>query len=128
MHKVLETIHGPMSLCDLAQTLGVESRPTAIVLWIEYRLPGVDTDDRPTGELVRRDAYRFPIETGDTIYTIHGDVPRDTLIRTIEVTDGEQDIAVAVVWKQAGEVVRRDVHLVLKHPTAESAAVAAALK
>jgi hypothetical protein len=116
---MINTTKGLLDEAALARTLGVEDRPDRLVVWVEYR---------SDGELVRRDAFPLPTERGPLVYTTRGDVPFDTLIRTIEVTDGPAEIAVAICWREAGgELVRRDAHVILKHPTAEAAAIAAAL-
>lgn len=118
MPRILNTTRGERDERELVRTLGLEDRPDRLVLWAEYRLGD---------ELVRRDAFPLPTERGPLVFTTKGELPFDTLTRTFELTDGEADITVAVCWRVGGELVRRDAHVVLKHPTVEAAAIAAAL-
>ena len=83
------------------------------------------------GRIVRRDAFPLPKDIGDTIITTLGQTPASALTKTIELTDGPNEMVVAEVWRVAqeasGAIVKRNVHVILKKASEELAAVAAAL-
>jgi hypothetical protein len=115
---LINTIHGLKDAADLARTLGFEDRPDKLAIWVEWRLEG---------ELVRRDAFPLFKNCEDPVSTAIGPVPRAHLARTIELTDSPTDIAVAVVWRLDGVLVKRDANVIVKEISVEASAVAAAL-
>jgi len=116
--KLILTTKGELEESALRRTLGVEDRPEMLAVWVEYRLGD---------ELVRRDAFPLPKEAGPLVYTTRGELPYTDLHRTIELTDTATEIAVAIVWRLAGELVRRDAHVILKEPSVVAEAIAASL-
>ncbi len=120
------TTRGPMDAGALVRVVGVEDRPAAIVLWVEWRLPGIE-EGRCVGELVRRDAYRLPTVEGDPVHTAEGMIARAELERTVLVQENDREHVVAVEWRRRGKIVRRDANVVLKQASVEARAVAAAL-
>lgn len=114
----IETTKGPVQQSRLARTLGFEDRPAQLAVWVAWHLDG---------ELVRRDAFPLPKECGPEVYTTLGLQPFASLARTIELHDNENEIAVAIVWRLAGDVVRRDAHVILKQASVVAEAIAASL-
>jgi hypothetical protein len=129
--RLIATTRGTLAESDLHRTVVLEDRPDHFAVLVRYQLPHADgrvgLGSDQFGEVVRQDAFRLPKETGPDIFTTLGILPASALERTVELLDRAQEIVVAVVWKHEGELVRRDAHVILKEPTTEAAAVAAAL-
>jgi hypothetical protein len=129
--RILNTTRGAIDEAHLERAIGVDDRPDMIVVSVEYRLPD---PSRPwlERELVRRDAYPLPKETDDPVITVDGLVPASELKRTVELIDDPEEIVVAVLWRpravdRADRIVKRSANVILKHPTVEAQAIAAAL-
>lgn len=70
--------------------------------------------------------FRFPIETGPLVNTIRGALPMTALRREVVIADRTQDLSVAIEWfADDGELVRRDAHVITKHPSVAASALAA---
>jgi hypothetical protein len=75
-----------------------------------------------------RAAFQFPLDAGPIVQTTRGPMLIETLAREVVVADRRQDLSVAVEWYAAdGELVRRDVHVVVKQPGVVADAVAASI-
>lgn len=116
--RVIRTTKGDVDESQLARIVGLEDRPSMMAVWVEWRLGD---------ELVRRDAYPLPKETGPQVTTTLGPIPYAALSRTLELSDTDTEIAVAVCWRKDGALVRRDAHVILKQPSVIAEAVAASL-
>lgn len=121
---MIKTTRGEMEESSLHRILGFEDRPDMYVIWIEWRIPA---SEKVKAELVRRDAFPLPKETTEFVTTALGSTALSTLERTIEITDRENEIVIAVVWKQGDILVRRDANVILKKSSVTADAVAASL-
>ena len=119
---MIEATHVGMSESNLERTLGFEDRPHVFVVWVEWRHPLAQGQ-----AVVHREAYPLPKDTTELIQTTQGLTARSLMIRTIELVDVPNEIAVAVVWRLHGEVVRRDVHVILKQASVVATAIAASI-
>ena len=61
------------------------------------------------------------------ITTTKGPIEEALLERTTQFTDSPKEFVVSVEWRLAGELVRRDAHLILKQIPAMADAVVEAL-
>lgn len=61
------------------------------------------------------------------IRTTHGPIDESQLARTVGFEDRPTEFVVWVEWRLAGELVRRDAHLILKEATATAEALVASL-
>lgn len=59
------------------------------------------------------------------INTIHGLIEESQLARTVGFEDRPNEFVVWVEWRLGDELVRRDAHLILKHPVIADALAAA---
>ena len=116
---MIEATYVGMSESDLERTLGFEDRPELLVVWIEWRDEGQ--------VLIHREAYPLPKDTTELIQTTQGLTARSLMIRTIELVDVPNEIAVVVVWRLNGEVVRRNAHVILKQASVVATASAASV-
>jgi hypothetical protein len=112
------TTRGEVSEQELDRTVGVEDRPDALALWIEWRL---------AGELVKRDAFKLHKNTDDVVYTTKGDRPRASLRRSVRFYEEPDNFVVVVEWHLDGELVRTDPNVVLKQPSVVADAIAASI-
>jgi hypothetical protein len=137
-HLLITTTHGALEESTLFRSVIVEDRPTEIVVLVRWQLPTRPAPEHQPaaqyGEIVRNEAYTLPKDTGVRspagvveVFTIHGLQPASAIARTVELTDTENEIVVAVLWRKDDEVVRRDAHVILKRPSVEAAGIAAAL-
>lgn len=97
---------------ECARTLGFEDRPDTYVIWVEWRFDG---------ELVRRDHYPILKTLGHEIETIHGIVPRGSLVRTLELLENDNEIVLAEIFRRGEEIVKRSPHLILKRASVMTA-------
>lgn len=118
----IATTRGQIDLERLDRIVGLEDRRGEIALWVEFRIDGDESR-----ELVRRDVFRIGKQTGDTIPTTLGPMARGALTRVVELEDNDGELVVAEVFKHAGAIVHRSVHVVKKHAGVEAAGVAAAI-
>ncbi len=118
MNNEIVTTRGILPIDQLERIVGLEDRPDKIVLWVEWRTTAWDK------ELVRRDAFPLPTESGAVVYTIHGDLPRRDLLRSLTLAENDNEYCVAVTWFYNGELVRRDAHVILKQSSAVASAIA----
>lgn len=105
---------------------------------ITFNATAVTLEDRPDhyavirrwyrdADVVHEQAFRLPKDAGAAIMTTRGLVARAQLLVQHEVTDNDDETAVAVVFTLGGELVRRDAHVIKKRMGLEAAAVAAAI-
>ena len=117
----IDTANGPVEIPDaeIARIVLLEDRPDAVVLHIVGEHQGV-----PVARWQQR--WERLNETPTTVQTTYGDLPKATpgLTRKLGFTENDNEVAIDITWMLGDELVRRDVHLVLKRAGAEAGAVA----
>jgi hypothetical protein len=137
-HLLITTTQGELEESTLFRSVIVEDRPTELVAFVRWQLPTLTApENQPAakyGAIVRHEAYELPKEVGEVtangvveIITILGMQPVSALVRTVELTDTDTEIVVAVLWRKDGEIVKRSANTILKRPGVEAAGIAAAL-
>lgn len=117
MATILTTL-GVLDESTLFRTVGVEDRPSILVLWVEWR-----QEDRFDAPLVRRDSFPLPKALGSVIYTSKGNVDRSNLARVVELSEGENEYIVVEIFRLGDKIVKRSPNVILKKGTEASALV-----
>lgn len=114
----------------LTRIVGLEERPTELVIWVAYhateKLVAALVVPPEVNELVRRDTFSCPKDLSPEVDTTLGKMPVAQLRRTLELTDTDTDISVATVYRLNDEIVHRSVWVIVKQG-AEAVGVAASV-
>lgn len=111
---MINTTRGLMDETTLKRSVELQDRETEFVVIVPWM--AVDLFGK---ELVRQDVYRSPKDPNDLnlkVNTKVGMIHRNKLLREVQLLDEPNNFTVTVEWSLGGELVRRDVHVMIKYP------------